>query len=62
MKNLRRSILVFMVTIAMAACGPSLMGPHNPDAGNHNPDAGNHNPDAGNHNPDAGNHNPDAGN
>ncbi len=55
MKTLRRSLLVLMLTIATAACGSSITGPHNPDSGNHNPDSGNHNPDSGNHNPDSGN-------
>ena len=48
MKLLRRSILVFLPTLATAACGSSILGPHAPDRGNHAPDSGNHAPDSGN--------------
>ena len=55
MKILRRSLLVFVLTMATAACGSSILGPHAPDSGNHAPDSGNHAPDSGNHAPDSGN-------
>jgi len=61
MKTLRRSLFVLMLSLAPAACGTSIMGPHNPDPGQHNPDPGQHNPDPGQHNPDPGQHNPDPG-
>jgi len=48
MKLLRRSILVFLLTMATAACGSSILGPHAPDSGNHAPESGNHAPDSGN--------------
>lgn len=57
MKNLRRYLLVAMLTVGTAACGTSIVGPqegppdgdwpHNPDSGQHNPDSGQHNPDSG---------------
>lgn len=62
MKTLRRSLLALTLALGMAACGPSITGPHTPDSGNHTPDSGNHTPDSGNHTPDSGNHTPDSGN
>ena len=55
MKTLRRSLLALTLALGMAACGPSITGPHTPDSGNHTPDSGNHTPDSGNHTPDSGN-------
>lgn len=55
MKTLRRTLLVFTLTLGLAACGSSITSPHTPDGGNHTPDGGNHTPDGGNHTPDGGN-------
>ncbi len=54
MKNLRRLVLVAVLTVGVGACSTSITGPHNPDSGHHNPDSGHHNPDSGHNNSGSG--------
>lgn len=62
MKTLRRTLLAFVLTLGLAACGSSITGPYTPDSGNYTPDSGNYTPDSGNYTPDSGNYTPDSGN
>lgn len=55
MKTIRRTLLAFILTLGLAACGSSITGPYTPDSGNYTPDSGNYTPDSGNYTPDSGN-------
>ena len=61
MKTIRRSLFVALLTagsFGAAACGSSIVGPHNPGSDSHNPGSNSHNPGSNSHNPGSNSHNP----